>query len=319
MGAAIVAAGLLRAMFVCAVLGAPGTAHVSHASPWPDTVGRAVPLADTAHPAAGAPGVASLFIRATEHGAPLAFSRVVIEGFKLGAMLNDLGEGSIDRIPAGRRVVRWVFIGYATRTDTLTFTAGQRESLLIRDPPEQYTNAEPGFEPRSTTVPWDHPLRRRLGVVWTRGDTTLLVCEMDSLASGSAVTALLMDSTGKSPSLRVIERLGQKNDSRAGMIFIDRAPALWVYRLARPDRRQAPAGIGLGAVGPQGRLRRIGRWLAVDLDGDGTAELVGRCADEDGHRLLVRTEREHRVLWLARFALDHAIEPTCTDEDSESE
>lgn len=307
-------------VFACAVLGTVADARASDADTPVDSPAR-VP-ADTARHAGQAPGYASLFVRATDHYEPIVGSLVIIEGFKLGAILNEDGRATIDRIPAGRHVVRWQLIGYEPRRDTLVFVAGRQDTLLIRDPQPSKPNPDEFDLPASELgrplfgVPMDDPLRQRLGVIFVAPDACFMATEVESLAPGTVVHALLLDASGSTPALRVVGRVAGPEESRLDSVYISTRARCWLHRLEWSDRQHARKGVGLGVLDLRGHARRVGTQLAVDLDGDGVEELVTSCAGGDGLELLIRRRSDRRLLWFANCAIVHVVRPTCTDEDA---
>lgn len=313
------AAQIVAPWFVAlgAIIGAPGPPA------WGATADAVQPPA-TVHTWGRAdtmPAYSSLFVRATERRQPLV-GYIVIEGLKLGAILDENGTAAVTRIPAGRRVVRWSLTGYEMRRVTLTFTAGRQETLLVTDPPPYKPNPDELDLPESEVgrplfgVPMDDPLRQRLGVIFATLDTCFMATEVESLAPGTVVHALLPDANGSTLALRVVGRVDGPEESRLDSIYISTRARCWLHRLEWSDRQDARKGVGLGVVGLRGHARRVGTQLAVDLDGDGVEELVTSCAGGDGLELLIRRRSDRRLLWFANCATVHVVRATCADEDA---
>ena len=55
----------------------------------------------------------------------------VIQGINKGATTDAAGLITLTNIPAGKQIIRFSYIGYETRTDTLTFPVQQSSPMMI--------------------------------------------------------------------------------------------------------------------------------------------------------------------------------------------
>jgi len=261
------------------------------------------------------PGIASLFVRVTEHHRPLPSGSVVVLELKLGALIDEHGNATVERIPTGLRKVRWSMIGYEPVVRTITFTAGRQETLLVADPNPAPVAKEPGLPPvkGAPLSKLGHDPRHRVGVVFTKGDTCFLAAATDSIPPGAVIHTMFMDSTGDIFQLRVAERVARPGRT-LDAVTIEDASSLTLYRLQWMGS-DPMEGIGLGVVQPRGMLQGKDRQVTGDLDDDGANEMATTCAGQEGINFFIRSQTDHRLRWHGYYHLGFDIEPTCTDAD----
>ena len=138
-----------------------------------------------------------------------------------------------------------------------------------------------------------------------------IAIEDDSLATGTAVTIVTLDTPQTITQASVIGRRG-----RAWTIARQRVPGT-AYLLDRAPGGAAE-GLAIGIAGSFPDAAVAGDLARIDLDGDGEAETFRRCASSEGLHLTVWSGEPlkgpqdwHRYVYLG---MD--LEPDCTEMDT---